>query len=118
MMLVCAELVPAGIAYYEWWNNNYLRLMFGSCADCHPSDYDWGLAGIIPTAGDLVFRRKNAALDFIAFTCEALLLGAVVLFFLYMLDVSQVLPSREGRVSARLPPNLRSADPRRGFQKI
>lgn len=93
MLLVCAGLVPAGIAYPEWWNNNYRRLAAGGCADCHLSDYDWGLAGIIPKAGDLLFRRENAAFDFLTFTCEALLLSSAILFFLYMLDVSQVLPT-------------------------
>ncbi len=35
-----------------------------------------------------------------------------------MLDIRQVLPTRDGRVKGRLLPNLRSSDPRRGFEKF
>jgi hypothetical protein len=92
--------------------------MAGVCYDCEPSDYDWGLAAIIPSTGKVVSWRANSAFDFVAFTCEALLIGATLACFLYLLHIDQVLPGPEGLVDKCLVPNLRSSDPRRGFQRF
>jgi hypothetical protein len=118
LLLVCAGMVPAALAYSEWYPNNLKRLMAGECKRCDLSDFDWGLAAIMPEGRDLLRWPENAAFDFLAFSCEAFLIGATVLCFLYLLDVNQVLPGPEGRVNKLLFPNLRSEDPRRGFQKF
>lgn len=68
LFFVCSCVLPAAIAYSEWWTNNLMRLMNRVCADCHPSDYDWGLAGIISPVRGLLFRSANAAFDFVAFS--------------------------------------------------
>jgi hypothetical protein len=117
-LVVCAGLVPALLAYPEWYSHNLTRLMAGVCNDCEPSDYDWGLAAIIKGTGKVVSWRANSAFDFVAFTCEALLIGATVACFIYLLHLDQVLPGPEGLVDKCLVPNLRSSDPRRGFQKF
>ena len=116
-LIVCAGLVPALLAYPEWCSHNLMRLMAGVCKQCEPSDYDWGLTAIIKGAPE-VPKWQNAAFDFWAFTCEGLLIGAAILCFLYLLDLDQVLPGPEGRVNKKLMPNLRSSDPRRGFQRF
>ena len=116
-LFVCAGLVPALLAYPDWYSNNLMRLMAKIPQKYAPSDYDWGLAAIIG-AGPEVPKWQNAAFDFLAFTCEGLLIGAAILCFLYLLDLDQVLPGSESRVNKQLIPNLRSGDPRRGFQKF
>jgi hypothetical protein len=115
--LTFALIVPALLAYPEWYSHNFLRLMASKCSNCGPSDYDWGLATIINQQGAPNWVA-NSVFDFLAFTCEALLIGSVVLCFLYLLDVNQVLPGPEGRINNVLWPNLRSTDPRRGFQEF
>jgi len=117
-LAICAGLVPALLAYPEWWVHNLMRLKAGSCQACNPSDYDWGLAAIIRGWGGGPGWPENAAFDFLAFTCEAFLLGAAILCFLYLLDLRQVLPGPESRVNGFLWPNIRSNDPRRGFQEF
>jgi hypothetical protein len=118
LILACAAIVPAVLAYGEWYPHNFMRLRAGECGSCSLSDYDWGLAAILPEARNYPGWHMNSAFDFLAFTCEGLLIGATVLCFLYLLDMSQVLPGPESRVNKVLFPNLRSDDPRRGFQKF
>jgi hypothetical protein len=116
-LFLCAGLVPALLAYPEWYSHNKMRLWAGECKECVPSDFDWGLAAIMKGNPE-ISKWQNASFDFLAFTCEGLLIGAAILCFLYLLDLDQVLPGPEGRVNKRLMPNLRSSDPRRGFQNF
>jgi hypothetical protein len=116
LLFLCGVLVPALIAYVEWYKNNWKRLQQGSCVGCDQSDYDWGLAAIMPTTKALLSIRANAFFDFAAFTCEALLIGSAVICLLYMADVTDVIPVSGGRVRGHLLPDLLSADNRRGFQ--
>jgi hypothetical protein len=116
-LAIFAGLIPAVLSYAEWYPNNLQRLLRGSCSNCDPSDYDWGLAGIL-SGGNGPGWLANSIFDFLSFTCEGLLIAAAVLCFLYLLDLAQVLPGPEGRVNKCLLPNLRSDDPRRGFQQF
>jgi hypothetical protein len=106
-------IVPAALSWPEWFNNNYRRL-FGWGPKPESWDYDWGLAGIMPPGayGDL-FRALNAALDFLAFTYQGVLLASLLAFFLYLLDVGRVLPGNSA--TGALFPNLRTQDKRQGF---
>jgi hypothetical protein len=115
-LFVCGVLVPALMAYAEWYNNNWKRLRQGTCVGCDQSDYDWGLTAIMPATKGLLSARANAYFDFAAFTCEGLLIGSAVIFFLYMADVTEIIPVSGGRVRGHLLPDLRSNDKRRGFQ--
>ena len=116
LLFVCGVLVPVLMAYVEWYKNNWKRLQQGMCFGCDQSDYDWGLTAIMPATKALLSVRTNALFDFAAFTCEALLIGSAVIFFLYMLDVTEVIPVSGSRASGHLLPDLRSVDNRRGFQ--
>jgi hypothetical protein len=118
LLFACAGLVPAVLGYREWYAHNLMRLMKGSCPECGPSDYDWGLAAIFRGVPGVPNWALNSIFDFLAFSCETFLIGSAVLCFLYLLDLDQVLPGPETRVKKHLLPNLRSDDPRRGFQKF
>ena len=118
LLFVCAGIVPSLIAYPEWYGHNWERLRLHICNGCNASDYDWGLAAYMPKTQNLLSWQANGLFDFATFTCEALLLAAAILTFLYMVDVTEVLPVFRGRVNGHLLPDLRSADPRRGFQRF
>ena len=86
-LLIFAGLVPALLSYGEWYPHNLKRLITGTCHNCEPSDYDWGLAAIIKGSGGAPNWLANSVFDFLAFTCEGLFIGAAVLCFLYLLDL-------------------------------
>jgi len=115
LLLIFAVALPGIFSIGEWIWNNLLRLLGGGPAASF-RDYDWGLAAIMhaPGADARLPVFANAAFDLLAFACEGALIAATFAFFLTLLDVDRALPGTRGRL--RVVPDLKSEDPRRGFE--
>lgn len=110
LLVVLAVALPAIVSYLEWYPNNYQRvLQLGGPAPA-PKDYDWGLRALVEQWTPWG-RRLNVAFDFLAFTCQAILLGTIIAFFLVCLDFARAIGH-----APRLVPDLRSGHERRGFE--
>jgi hypothetical protein len=122
LLTIFAVAIPAGFAGTEWFINNLLRLIHVLEGPFKPSDYDWGLAGLIAKPGEpewsLAGRLANAAFDLGAFATEALLIGSLIAFFIVVLDLGRVVPSGRRTDVLHLLPDFNSKDPRRGFEEF
>lgn len=118
-LIVFAVIIPAAFGVTEWFLNNFLRLVHLSLVPSH-SDYDWGLAGLMSSPGaqewTLGHRLANALFDFLAFTTEVLLIASLIAFFITVLDLGRVVPTGRRGESHLLLPDLKSSDPRLGFE--
>jgi hypothetical protein len=115
-LVVTAVVVPLGYSLVEWFRNNLLRLLKHGPPASAP-DYDWGLAGLMRDWPDWRLLL-NALLDLLAFLSQAMLIAALVTFFLYLLDFATLLPKRAGEGPLTLLPDLASTDQRRGFEEF
>lgn len=106
--------LPTLLSLGEWFRNNLLRLLY-SGPPAQAPDYDWGLAGLMEH-WSLSGRLANAFLDLTAFAYEGIMLGSFLAFFLYLMDLSRVLPQTIDDRPLTLIPDLRSEDTRRGFE--
>lgn len=114
LLLTFGVILPVTISMGEWFRNNLLRLFHHGPTALAP-DYDWGLKGIMCN-WSAPHSLLNASFDFCAFCCEGVLYSSILTYFLLLLDLGRVLPHRNEEGSLRLFPDLRSDDPRRGFE--
>ncbi len=119
-LIIFAIIIPAAFGATEWFFNNFLRLIHMAPVPSH-SDYDWGLAGLMPLRPGapewaLVHRLANAAFDLLAFTTEVLLIGSLIAFFIIVLDLGRVVPTGRRGETHLLLPDLNSPDRRFGFE--
>jgi len=119
LIMVFAVLIPIAFGLTEWFLNNLLRLIHMSSVPS-ASDYDWGLAGIMPLPGHqewtLTLRLANSAFDLVAFMTEIFLISSLMAFFLAVLDLGRVIPSGRRSDSLELVPDLHDNDRRLGFE--
>jgi hypothetical protein len=119
-LIAFAVIIPAAFGATEWFLNNLLRLIHISPVPSH-SDYDWGLAGLMPLhpgapEWTLVHRLANALFDLLAFTTEVFLIGSLIAFFITVLDLGRVVPTGRRGETHLLLPDLKSPDRRLGFE--
>ena len=120
LLIIFAIMIPAAFGATEWFFNNFLRLIHIAPVPSH-SDYDWGLAGLMPLLPGapewtLLHRLANAAFDLLAFTTEVLLISSLIAFFIVVLDLGRVVPTGRRGEAHLLLPDLKSPDRRLGFE--
>ncbi len=119
-LTIFAIIIPAAFGATEWFLNNFLRLIHKAPVPSH-SDYDWGLAGLMPQVlqapeWTLAHRLANATFDLLAFATEVLLIGSLIAFFILVLDLGRVVPTGRRGQTHLLLPDLGSSDRRLGFE--
>jgi hypothetical protein len=103
------------LSYEEWYRTNFRPLLLSSEPD--QGSIDWGI-GVILIQQDSTYaiRLLNAFFDLVAFSLQALLITLIVSFFVVMFSFAWFVYSDLAKQKYHIVPNLRSDDPRLGFE--